>query len=237
MTALRGKVALITGAGSGVGRATALRLAREGVGVGLLGRRPEPLQETATAVRRLGGQAVVLPADAADEVAVGTAVAQLAGDLGGIDALVYSAGVGLYGPVEHYSLTDWQQTFATNVTGLFLCARAVLPFLRRRGGGHIIAISSGAGRRGYANLAAYSASKFAVIGFMESLAEEVGPDGIKCSTILPGSILTDFGPSTRAEKRASGKKYLDPEDVADAIHYLLTQPDHAWAQQINLWPF
>ena len=145
--------------------------------------------------------------------------------------------VPFYGPVEHYSLTDWQQTFATNVTGLFLCARAVLPFLRRRGGGHIIAISSGAGRRGYANLAAYSASKFAVIGFMESLAEEVGPDGIKCSTILPGSILTDFGPSTRAEKRASGKKYLDPEDVADAIHYLLTQPDHAWAQQINLWPF
>ncbi|MDI3340458.1 MAG: SDR family oxidoreductase [Sphaerobacter sp.] len=237
MADLNGTVALITGAGSGVGRATALRLAREGAGVGLLGRRPGPLEATAAEARQLGGRAVVLPADVADDAAVEAAVARLVRELGGLDVLVYSAGVGLYGPVERYARADWDRTFATNVTGLFLCARAVLPHLRQRGGGSIIAISSGAGRRGYANLAAYSASKFAVIGFMESLAEEVGPDGIKCSTILPGTILTDFGPTSAEQKRTSGAKYLLPEDVADAILFLLTRPAQAWVQQLNLWPF
>lgn len=237
MATLRDTIALITGAGSGVGRATALLLAEHGVHVGLLGRRVAPLEATAQEVQQRGGRSLVLPADVADETAVGSAVDRLVAEFGGVDLLVHSAGVGLYGPVEHYSLADWQATFGSNVTGLFLCARAIIPHLRARGGGSIIAISSGAGRRGYANLAAYSAAKFAVIGFMESLAEELGPDRIKCSTILPGSILTEFGPHSIEEKRASGNRYLQPEDVAEAILYLLRQPAHAWTQQLNLWPF
>ncbi|MBX6341552.1 MAG: SDR family oxidoreductase [Thermomicrobiaceae bacterium] len=237
MADLRGKVALVTGAGSGVGRATSLRLAAEGVAVGLVGRRVEPLEETARQVAAAGGQSRVLPADVGDEEAVAALVRDLVQAFGRLDIVVYSAGVGLYGPVETYALADWQETFATNVTGLFLCARAALPHLRRRGGGHIVAISSGAGLRGYADLAAYSASKFAVLGFMQSLAEEVGPLGIKCTTVVPGSILTEFGPRSIAEKQASGRKYLQPDDVAETILHILGQPARAWTQEVHLWPF
>lgn len=182
-----------------------------------------------------------MPGDVADETAVTAAVERLVRTAGGLDVVAHCAGIGIYGPVEGYTLADWQQTMATNVTGLFLCARASLPYLKARGAGHIVAISSGAGQRGYADLAAYSASKFAVIGFMESLAEEVGPHGIKCTTILPGSILTEFGPTSLSEKQArlaSGeRKYLRPEDVSNAIVQVLQQPANVWTQQVNVWPF
>jgi 3-oxoacyl-[acyl-carrier protein] reductase len=237
MAEFSGKVALITGAGSGVGKAASLLLAREGVRVGLLGRRPEPLEAAAREIREHGGQALVLPADVSDEQAVDHAVRRIASAFGGLDYLVNSAAVGLYGPVETFSLEDWRQTMATNVTGVFLCCKAVLPLLRQRGGGRIITISSGAGKRGYANLAAYSTSKFAVMGFMESLAEEVGPLRIKCTTIVPGSILTGFGPRSIEEKRAGDKKYLLPEDVAVAVLQILRQPEHVWTEEMNLWPF
>jgi 3-oxoacyl-[acyl-carrier protein] reductase len=237
MAELRGKVALITGAGSGLGRATSLLLAREGASIGLLGRQIAPLEATAREVHGHGGQALSLPADVSDERAVEQAVNRVNSEFGGLDFLINSAAVGIYGPVETYSLEDWRRTIATNVTGVFLCCRAALPLLRQRGGGQIITISSGAGKRGYANLAAYSTSKFAVMGFMESLAEEVGPLGIKCTTVVPGSILTDFGPRSIEQKLASDKKYLRPEDVADAVVQVLRQPAHVWTQEMNVWPF
>jgi len=237
MVELRDTVALVTGAGSGVGRAVSLALARDGVVVALTGRRPQPLTDVADEIEQAGGRALVLPADVSDEAAVSVIFDQLADATGGLDFLINCAGIGIYGPVISYQFDDWQQTLSTNVTGLFLCARAALPLMRQRGGGHIVALSSGAGRRGYANRAAYSASKFAVIGFMESLAEEVGADGIKCTTILPGSILTDFGPDNIDDKAASGKKYLQADDIADTILHLLHQPAHVWTQQVNLWPF
>ena len=114
--------------------------------------------------------------------------------------------------------------------------------MQEAGWGRIVNISSIAAETGgVAGAAAYSASKFAVIGFMESLAEEVGSHGIKCTTILPGSILTEFGPTSLSEKQArlvSGeRKYLQPEDVADAIVQVLQQPPHVWTQQVNVWPF
>jgi 3-oxoacyl-[acyl-carrier protein] reductase len=237
MAELRGKVALITGAGSGVGRATSLLLAREGASIGLLGRQIAPLEASAREVHGHGGQALSLPADVSDVRAVEQAVNRVNSEFGGLDFLINSAAVGIYGPVETYLLEDWRRTIATNVTGVFLCCRAAIPLLRQRGGGQIITISSGAGKRGYANLAAYSTSKFAVMGFMESLAEEVGPLGIKCTTVVPGSILTDFGPRSIEQKLASGKKYLRPEDVADAVVQVLRQPAHVWTQEMNVWPF
>lgn len=238
MSELQGKVALVTGAGSGVGRATSLALAHEGVSIGLMGRRLGALEETAQQIRDAGGRAVVLPADVSDEHAVVAMVEQLAEYCGGIDILINSAGVGIYGPVESYTLDDWRTTMDTNLTGVFLCSRYVLPWMKQRGSGYIISLSSGAGRKGVANLGAYAASKFAVIGFMESLAEEVGELGIKCSTILPGSILTDFGPQDYEVKRQqTDKKYLEAEDVAQAIVSLLRQPGRAWTQELHLWPF
>ena len=234
-----GHVAIVTGAGSGVGRATALALAVVGATPVLVGRTRERLEETGLLVERAGGTALILPADVSDEGAVAEVVERTVAELGGVDSLVAAAGVGLYGPVESYPLADWQTTLATNLTGVFLCSRAVLPALRARGGGAILAVASGVGKQGYPNLAAYAASKFGLIGFMQSLAAEVGEQGVKVSTIVPGSILTDFAGGSAASKRArpEGKRYLEPEDVADAVLYLLRQPAHAWTQELNLWPF
>jgi 3-oxoacyl-[acyl-carrier protein] reductase len=239
---LTGMIAVVTGAGSGVGRAVAVALAHEGAIPALLGRTSATLDETASLVAATGGRALGVPTDVSDETAVDDAFAGVASELGGIDAVILSAGIGRTGPIASYPLADWNATLATNLTGPFLCARAAIPYLRQRGGGAIIAIGSGAGRQGYPSLGAYSASKFGLIGLMQSLAGEVGGDGIKVSTILPGSILTPFGDRTPAEKRAAmasdpGKKYLEPEDVAEAVVFLLRQPRRAWTQEMNLWRF
>lgn len=239
---LAGKVAIVTGAGSGVGRTTAVMLAAAGATPALVGRTPEPLAETAATIAAAGGRSLVAPADATDEAAVGAMMERVARELGGLDILVLAAGIGRSGPVESYSLADWNATLATNLTAPFLCARAAIPHLRARGGGSIVAISSGAGKQGYPNLAAYAASKFGLHGFLQSLAAEVGPEGIKVSAVVPGSILTSFGGRTVDEKRAAmaadpGKKYLEPEDVAAAVLTIVRQPAHVCTQEMNVWPF
>jgi len=239
---LAGMVAVITGAGSGVGRAVAMALAAAGGMPVLVGRTREPLWETAALVAGVGGQSLVRPADVTDEAAMTEVFAETADEVEGIDAAILAAGVGRYGPVESYPLADWEETLATNLTGPFLCAKAAIPHLRRNGGGAIVAVSSGAGKQGYPQLGAYSASKFGLMGLMQGLAGEVADDGIKVCTVVPGSILTPFGGRSVAEKREEmardpGRKYLYPEDVAEAILFLLRQPRHAWTQELNLWPF
>lgn len=242
MQDLAGKVIVITGGGSGVGRATALALVQTGAIPVLLGRSATPLSEALEHISEAGGTGLAVPADVADEAAITAAFAQAAEELGGVDAVILAAGIGKFGNVAGYPKEDWDATLATNLTGPFLCSRAAIPYLQARGGGHIIAISSGAGKQGYPGLAAYSASKFGLMGLMQGLAGEVGPDNIKVSTIVPGSILTPFGDRPVAQKRAAaasdpGKKYLEPEDVAEAVLYLLRQPARAWTQELNLWPF
>lgn len=239
---LAGTVAVITGAGSGVGRAVAIALAEAGGTPVLVGRSRGPLAETAVLVADAGGRSLVVPADVTDETDVTAAFAQAAEACGGIDAAILSAGVGRYGPIESFPLADWEATIATNLTGPFLCAKAAIPHLRTRGGGSIVAVSSGAGKQGYPDLGAYSASKFGLMGLMQGLAGEVAADGIKVSAVVPGSILTPFGGRSVTEKREAmasdpGKKYLEAEDVAAAILFLLRQPRHAWTQELNLWPF
>lgn len=237
-----GLIAVVTGAGSGVGRAVAVSLAEAGGTPVLVGRTPESLQETAELVIAAGGTSLILPADVTDEAAVNHVFSQASTLLGGIDAAILSAGVGHFGAVESFPLADWEATLTTNLTAPFLCARAAIPHLRARGGGAIVAVSSGAGKQGYPELAAYSASKFGLMGFMQGLAGEVAADGIKVSVVVPGSILTPFGGRSIDAKRAAmandpGKKYLEPEDVAEAILFLLRQPQRAWTQELNIWPF
>jgi 3-oxoacyl-[acyl-carrier protein] reductase len=238
MAELSGKVALVTGASQGAGRAIALRLAREGTAVALVARRPERLDQVAREIEVAGGRALAAPADVADPDAIGRAIEVAEARFGGLDILVNNAGISLAGPSDGYPLESWHRVLDTNLTGAFVASRAAYGALKRRGGGHIVAIASGAGRQGYPRMAAYCASKFGLIGLMQSLAAEWGPDRIKVSTILPGSILTDFGGRSTADRaRDEGRKYIQPEDVADAVVYLITQPDRAWTQEMTLWPF
>jgi 3-oxoacyl-[acyl-carrier protein] reductase len=232
-----GQVAIVTGASAGVGRAVALALVGEGAAVGLVARGEAKLRAVESEIRDAGGRALALVADVADEAAIGAAVERAVGEFGGLDIVIANAGAGGRGAVESLALADWQAVLATNLTGPFLTVRAALPHLKARGGGQIIAVSSGAGKRGYAGMASYCASKFGLHGFMESLAEEVKGDGIRCGVLVPGSILTEFGGRTVEEKARGGAKYITPEDVAASILHQLRQPPHAWAQEILLWPF
>ncbi len=232
MAEIQDSVTIVTGAGRGVGRAIALTLAARGGRVVLCSRSAEDLEQVADEVRERGGAAQIVPGDIREE-AVAQALAERALDtFGRIDTLVNNAGIGGYERVESLALESWQRVLDTNLTGAFLCSRAVLPAMRRQGNGHIIMIDSGAGKQGYATMAAYSASKFGLIGFAQALAQEVSDDGIKVCTITPGSIVTDFGGGTRP-----GAKYLLPEDVAEAVLYLVQQSARAWTQEMSLWPF
>jgi len=198
-----------------------------------------PLEETAALVQAAGGEALVVQTDVANEAAISDALNAVSQRFERVDALVIAAGVGIFGPTQSYSLVDWQTTIDANLTGAFLCCRAAIPHLRRSSSGSIIAVSSGAGKQGYAELAAYSASKFGLMGLMQSLGAELSGDGIRVSTIVPGSILTGFGGRSIEEKTAlidEGRKYLEPDDVARAVVYLLQTPDGVWTQEMTIWP-
>jgi 3-oxoacyl-[acyl-carrier protein] reductase len=234
MGELHGRVAIVTGAGRGVGRAIAVALANRGMRVVAGARTADDVERVAAEIRDHGGEAVAVTADVRDPEGASALAGRAVATWGRIDALVNNAGVGGSGKVETLPLETWHRCLDTNLTGAFLCTQAVLPAMRQRHGGQIVMISSGAGKQGYANMAAYSASKFGLMGFAQALAAEVGDDGIKVCTITPGSILTEFGGSSGPRP---GAKYLQPDDVADAVVYLLEQSERAWTQEMSLWPF
>ncbi|NLT41702.1 MAG: SDR family oxidoreductase [Anaerolineae bacterium] len=206
---LDGRVAIVTGAGRGIGRATAEMYAREGARVVLAARSTDEINEGVAAVEQAGGQAIGVPTDVRDKAQVERLVAATLDRFGRVDVLFNNAGVARHAYVLDTSEEDWDLTFDVNVKGVFLCCQAVLPHMIARRSGKIINVSSGAGLRGSAWKAAYSASKFAVIGFAESLAAEVGQYGISVNTICPGPVATAM--------RARSYPFEKPE--------LLPQPD------------
>jgi 3-oxoacyl-[acyl-carrier protein] reductase len=233
---LRSKVVMITGGSRGVGLATARRLAAEGAAVVLVSRDRDRLEAAAAEIRAAGGRVAGVKGDVTDRLSLARAVLETESQFGGLDVLINNAGIGRYGPIADQQPEEWRRVIEVNVLGVFHATRAALPALRRRGGGQIIAISSGAARTGYPNMSAYCTSKAALEGFMRALAAEVAEEPIKVATLIPGSILTDFGVRTREERIASGQKFLEPDDVAEAIHFLLSQPDRAWTQEMTVWP-
>lgn len=231
---IRDGVLVVTGAGRGVGRATALTLARRGGKLVLGARTRDELNAVAIEVRERGGEAEPVVADVREEAGAQALVDRALAAFGRIDTLINNAGIGGSGPVETLSLETWRAVLDTNLTGAFLCSRAVLPTMRTQQSGYIVNIASGAGKRGYGGMAAYCASKFGLMGFAEALADEVTGDYIKVCTITPGSIISDFG---GGHSPRPGAKYLLPEDVANAIIFLLEQSDRAWTQEMSVWPF
>jgi NAD(P)-dependent dehydrogenase (short-subunit alcohol dehydrogenase family) len=227
---LEGKAALVTGASSGLGRATVLALARAGADVALVARSRGELESAKDEVSKIGRRALTLPVDLASEAETAGAVGRTVEALGRIDVLVNAAGTDVPGTVEELDVEGWDRTLAVNLRAPFLLSKAAFPRMREVGGGIIVNISSVAGKKGWANASAYCASKFGLTGFTEALADEGKEHGIRAIVLYPGAMATNWGvfsPEERQEgepTKVSPTRVLRPERVADLIVWLAASP-------------
>ena len=231
MRSIENEVAVVTGSGRGIGRAIAIELGMLGANVVLAARSRTELEDTAT---RIGTKASVIPTDVRSKDEIERLFEQVATTLGPVDILVNAAGLGIFGAVVDFKDEDFENLIETNLRGIFLTSRLVLPSMIERKRGHIINIASIAGKVGSANRAVYCASKFGVVGFTESLAEEVRQYGIRASVICPGSTNTRFSSSEMASK--SRERMLQPEDVAHAVRMIVTQESNSFISEIIMRP-
>ncbi|MGO1059271.1 3-ketoacyl-ACP reductase [Planococcus sp. FY231025] len=213
---LNGKIAFITGAGKGIGRAVALGLAKEGVHIGLISRTEEDLQQVAEEAAALGIKTAYATADVSDLVQVENAISSLTEQLGHTDILINNAGIGKFGPLLEIDPADWKKVIDVNLMGMFYVTRTVLPQLIEKNGGDIVNISSMSGVKGTAGSSAYSASKFGVLGLSESLSQEVRKHNIRVFALTPSRVITEFG-GNAGKPDASEEKFMQPEDIAEYI--------------------
>jgi 3-oxoacyl-[acyl-carrier protein] reductase len=227
--------ALVTGATEGIGRATALALGRAGYRDGICSRADDKVETTLGELRAQGVTAAGAAADVADPDQVGHLVERVRGALGEIDVLVNNAGVLIARPFEELTLEDWDVTMATNLRGLYLTTRLVLPGMRARRRGTIVNIASLAGRNGFVGGSAYSASKHAVLGFSRSLMLEVRKDNVRVIAICPGSVATGML-RDQAMLKSDPERILRPEDVAASILHVLALPTGALVSELDIRP-
>lgn len=227
--------ALVTGATMGIGRAICLALADAGWRVGLCARTRKDVDAFVAMLEARGAPAAGRDADVADADQVDALVRHVEETLGPVDVLVNNAGIARLAPFAELTLDDWDQTMATNLRGLFLVTRAVLPGMRRRGTGTIINIASLAGRNGFVGGAAYSASKHAVLGFGRSLMLELRKEGIRVATICPGSVATPLMERQEMLDR-DPDRILKPEDVAASVLHVLALPGRALVSELDIRP-
>ena len=219
---LTGQTTIVTGAGSGLGEAIAKALAAEGAACVLAGRRPEPLLSVAAEIESAGGMALAQLTDVSDEAQIEGLVAQTVQTFGGVDILVNSAGLFHIAPLRETTAALWDEMMAVNLRGAFLLCRAVWPHMERRGGGQIVNVSSIAGVQGYADEAAYCASKFGLNGLTAALALEGKPHNIRVLSVCPGAVDTPLWGGLAAPEVV--QRMMKSESVAELVCWLVAAP-------------
>lgn len=231
---LKGKIAYITGAGKGIGKATALALAEEGVHIGLMARTESDLQRVAEELRSHGVKAAYAIADVSSMEEVERAVAELTEELGPADILINNAGIGTFGPFLEIDPAEWKKMIDVNLMGMYYVTRAVLPQLIEKNGGDIINISSMSGVKGTEGSSAYSASKFGVLGMTESLSQEVRKHNIRVFALTPSLVITEFfGGGNKPEN--SEEKFMQAEDLAEYMVAQLKLHPRIFIPKSSLW--
>jgi NADP-dependent 3-hydroxy acid dehydrogenase YdfG len=240
---LTGKVALVTGASSGIGEATALALVAAGAAVALAARRVDRLENLLQRISDQGGEAMIIATDVSDEPQARDMVHQAHAKWGHIDILVNSAGIMQLGLIDGANTAEWRNMININFLGLMYATHAALPIMKAQGGGHIINISSTAGLEPNVITAVYSATKFAVGAFTEVLRKENHSHKVRVTLIEPGAVATELGaqitdPNAKAwaEEWLQSKTPLASEDIAAAIIYAVTQPQHVNVNEIVVRP-
>ncbi|AEM85662.1 SDR family NAD(P)-dependent oxidoreductase [Streptomyces violaceusniger] len=245
---LSGTVALVTGASSGIGEATARTLAGHGATVALAARRADRLDAIAADIRAAGGAAHPFPADITAEGEAAALTERVTTQLGRLDTLVNAAGIMLVGPAADAPLSEWQRNVDLNVSALLQLTHAALPHLTAaaqdspRGVADLVNISSVAGRQAIGGASVYSATKFAVTAFSEALRQELTQQHVRVSSVEPGAVATELTDHIRDGIREMNQDWyasmetLQPDDVADAVAYIVTRPRHVALNQLLLRP-
>jgi NADP-dependent 3-hydroxy acid dehydrogenase YdfG len=240
---LTGKVAIVTGASSGIGEATALALATEGAKVAIVARRENLLKNLNKRIQAMGGEALIIVTDVSDEAQVRQMVEKTQSTWGQIDILINNAGVMLSGEIDGSDTEDWRRMMNLNVMGVLYNIHAVLPWMKAQGAGYIINVSSVAGRWIKGGLGVYCATKWAVNVLSEALRQEVCKHNIRVMSIEPGPVDTELTQNiTNSAAKAWTTEYyqsmktLESQDIANAIMYALTQPSHVNINEILIRP-
>jgi clavulanate-9-aldehyde reducatase len=241
---IEGKVVAITGASSGIGEATALACVEAGAKVALAARRTDRIEDLAQRIRDGGGEAVAIATDVADEASARAFVEGAREQLGGLHGLVNNAGVMLLGPVEGADMDQWRTMVEVNCLGLLYCTHAALPIMREEGAGHIVNVSSVAGRVASLGSAVYNLTKWGVVGFSEGLRQEALHANVRVTIIEPGFVETELqghneGNPIVMEAIDKMRDQMDPlqaSDIADAIAYALTRPQHVAINEVLIRP-
>ena len=238
-TQLKAKKAIVTGGTRGIGRAVVEALARAGVDVLLTGTTQKSTENAVEELSRAGLKVFGFPADVSREEDVLHLYEFADRTLGGLDILVNNAGIGVFQPAGEMSLLDWKRVVDVNLTGAFHCSRLAIPRMKAAGGGYIVQLSSLAAKNPFATGAAYNASKFGMNGMAEAMMLDHRYDNIRVTTIMPGSVDTEFGRAEvgKAEKGSAASNWkISPDDVADMVLAVLRMPERTLVSRVEIRP-